>query len=219
MAEKQKIETLIRRILKEELDEKRVFVTPDGTERTASPKQRDEMKKLKSGETAEFMKTGTTRVPGMTEEESEEMKVADTEVLEAVPTGTEIAGKVSEIIDSLAKISEAGKDEKHKKHAGKVMKYMEAVKKALEALTAHEMMLEEKEKEADKKDGEKHLKAIEKHLGKLIKDKDSIQKIMKKMPVEKVLDMKKKLVDKELDEEKLAKVMLKHSLKEAQEKA
>lgn len=228
MSQKQKLEELIKKILKEELDEKNVneeekeFVTSDGTGKTATPQQRRMITKAKAGDTIKYRKAGmstTSTTGGTMQEETEEEKVANTEVLESMPTGTEIAGKISEILDALSKISEGGKDDKHKKHAAKVMKAMESAKAAIEALTAHEMVLEEKEKEAQEKDGHKHLKAIEKHLGKLIKDKDSIQKIMKKMPVEKVLDMKKKLVDKELDEEKLAKVMLKHSLKEAQEKA
>ena len=220
MSQKQKLEELIKKIIKEELDEKKtIYVSRTGNVGgIADPKDRDQVRReLQMGKAVEIIKPED--VPTLKEKESEEEKVANTEVLESMPTGTEIAGKISEILDALAKISEGGKDDKHKKHAAKVMKYMEGVKKAIEALTAHEMVLEEKEKEAQEKDGQKHLKAIEKHLGKLIKDKDSIQKIMKKMPVEKVLDMKKKLVDKELDEEKLAKVMLKHSLKEAQEKA
>lgn len=147
--------------------------------------------------------------------ESEEMKVADTEVLESTPTATEIAGKMSEILDSLTRLSEAGKDDKHKKYAAKVMKAMEAAKSALEGLTAHEVMLEEKEKAVKEKDAQGHLKAIEKHLGKIVKDKDAVSKMMKKMPIEKVIAMKDKMADKPMDEEKLARVMLKHSLKEA----
>jgi len=196
-----------------EEDAEKEYITQDGTAKSATSKQRQSIAKSKPGTTITYRKAGVATTSTTLEENEEEMEVADTEVLESAPTATELSGKLSEIIDSISKISEAGKDEKHKKHAAKVMKAMEAAKTALEAMTAHEVMLEEKEKEAENKDGEKHLKAIEKHLGKLIKDKDAVSKIMKKMPVEKVVQMKKQ-AGKELDEEKLAKVMLKHSLKE-----
>jgi hypothetical protein len=75
-------------------------------------------------------------------------------------------------------------------------------------------MLEEKDQANKEKEAQGHLKAIEKHLGKIVKDKDAVGKMMKKMPIEKVIAMKQQMQNKELDEEKLAKVMLKHSLKE-----
>ena len=135
--------------------------------------------------------------------------------MEQIPKASEIAGQVAEIMEKLKSMGE-GEDPKKAKHAAKVMKYMESAKAALEALTAHETMLEEKDQAAKEKDAQGHLKAIEKHLGKIVKDKDAVGKMMKKMPIEKVIAMKQQLQskEKELDEEKLAKVMLNKSLKE-----
>lgn len=224
MKQTQKLEALISRILKEELEakikeEEREYVTTDGTAKTATSQQKQAIAKAKAGDTIKYRKAGmgtTSTTQGTLEEESEEMEVADTEVLENAPKASDLAGKLAEMMESLKTMSEAEGDAKKQKLAAKAMKSMEAVKSQLEALSAHEMMLEEKEKEADNKDGEKHLKAIEKHLGKLIKDKDAVSKIMKKMPVEKVVQMKKQ-AGAELDEEKVAKAMLKHSLKEAKQ--
>jgi hypothetical protein len=74
-------------------------------------------------------------------------------------------------------------------------------------------MILAKENDKDNKEGEKHLKAIEKHLGKVVKDKDAVGKMMKKMPIEKVIALKK-AKGGELDEEKVAKALLKHVIKE-----
>jgi len=210
MKQTQKLDELIKKIIKEELDEKKLsFFTPDGTDKVLTTAQKDELKNAKAGDSVSFKKAGST----MEEEKSEEMEVADTEVLENAPKASEIAGQVAEIMEKLKSMAE-GEDAKKGKHAAKVMKYMESAKAALEALTAHETMLEEKDQAAKEKDAQGHLKAIEKHLGKIVKDKDAVGKMMKKMPIEKVIAMKDKMADKPMDEEKLARVMLKHSLKE-----
>ena len=154
---------------------------------------------------------------GLGEEENKEdvkKEEDDAAVIRETPVASEIAGKVSEIIDSLKAIAEAGKDNKHKRHAEKAMKYMDAAKNALEGLTAHEAMLEEKERAVKEKDATKDIKSIEKALGKIVKDKDTISKMMKKMPVEKVLAMKDKMKG-EMDETKVAKAMLNVALRES----
>ena len=208
MKQTQKLDALISRIIKEELDEKKIsLVTPDGTDKVLTTTQRDELKNAKSGDSISFKKAGSTMEE---EKEPEEMQEPDRE---QKPKASEIAGQVAEIMEKLKSMAE-GEDAKKGKHAAKVMKYMESAKAALEALTAHETMLEEKEKAVKEKDAQGHLKAIEKHLGKIVKDKDAVSKMMKKMPIEKVMAMKDKMADKPMDEEKLARVMLKHSLKE-----
>jgi hypothetical protein len=203
MKQTQKLDALISRIIKEELEELTV-PSKDGklTGVVDAESKQKAQKELIKGKAVDFVDPTKMK-------EEEEMQEPD---MEQKPKASEIAGQLAEIMEKLKSMAE-GEDPKKGKHAAKVMKYMESAKAALEALTAHETMLEEKEKEAENRDGEKHLKAIEKHLGKLIKDKDAVGKIMKKMPVEKVVQMKKQ-AGKELDEEKLAKVMLKHSLKE-----
>ncbi len=210
MKQTQKLEALISRILKEELEERdTMFIS------SKDPKK-GEMRKKATMAGVSVVEDDPTDPSSdkLKEKESEEEKVADTEVLESTPTATELSGKLSEIIDSINRISEGGKDEKHKKHAAKVMKAMEAAKTALEAMTAHEMMLEEKEKEVEKKEGEKHVGKFKKALTKLVKDPAAVEKIGAKMSPEKIMMLKKQM-NKELDEEKLAKAMLKHSLKEA----
>ena len=215
MSQTQKLDNIIRRIIKEELDEKKTLypTTTGDIGGIKDMKDKEQAKKdLQKGKAVQLVKPED--ISTLKEKESEEMEVADTEVLESMPTGTEIAGKISEVIDALNRISEAGKDEKHKKQAAKVMKAMESAKAALEALTAHEMMLEEKEKEAEKKDAEKHIKGFKKHLTKLVKEPGAVEKISAKLTPEKMADLKKRMKSGELDEEKLARVMLQHSLKE-----
>lgn len=209
MKQSQKLSALISKIIKEELDEKRIsLITPKGDETGLTPAQKDELKNTKPGDSVSYKKPGST----MQQENEKEMQEPD---MEQMPKASEIAGQVAEIMEKLKSMGE-GEDPKKAKHAAKVMKYMESAKAALEALTAHETMLEEKEQDAKEKDAQGHLKAIEKHLGKIVKDKDAVGKMMKKMPIEKVIAMKQQLQskEKELDEEKLAKVMLTKSLKE-----
>lgn len=219
MKQSQKLNALISRIIKEELDnikeEEKEYVTQDGTSKSATSQQKQAIAKAKAGDTIKYRKAGsgtTSTTQGTLEENEEEMQEPD---MEQMPKASEIAGQVAEIMEKLKSMAE-GEDPKKGKHAAKVMKYMESAKAALEALTAHETMLEEKEQAAKEKDAQGHLKAIEKHLGKIVKDKDAVGKMMKKMPIEKVIAMKQQMQskEKELDEEKLAKVMLNKSLKE-----
>jgi hypothetical protein len=91
---------------------------------------------------------------------------------------------------------------------------MESAKAALEALTAHEMMLEEKAQAEEEKEAEKHVGKFKKALTKLVKEPAAVEKISAKMTPQKMADLKRKMKSGELDEEKLARVMLQHSLKE-----
>ena len=93
------------------------------------------------------------------------------------------------------------------------MKHIGAAQAALEALTGHESILEEKDAAQAEKDAEGHLKGIRKHMSKVIKDKDTLDRIMNKMPVGKAMELKK-AAGGELDEEKVAKAMLKYVIKE-----
>jgi len=209
MKQIQKLDNLIKKIIKEELEEKLTVPSRTGDIKgVVDAKSKKEVEDaLKSGKSVEFIK------PGMSEE-SEEEKVADTEVLENEVKASDIAGQVSEIVDKLKTMAEAKEDPKKQKLAAKAMKQMESAKAALEALTAHEMMLEEKEEEVRKREAEKHVGKFKKALTKLVKEPAAVEKISAKMTPEKMADLKKKMKSGELDEEKLARVMLQHSLKE-----
>jgi hypothetical protein len=178
------------------------FITPDG--RTLTAAQKAEMAASRPGDTVTVTKAG------------EKVVQENEEAMDQQPTGTDIAGQVAEIVEKLKIMSESGKDPKKQRLAEKVMKYMESAKAALEALTGHESMLEEKDQATKEKAAQGHLKAIEKHLGKIVRDKDAVGKMMKKMPIEKVIAMKQQMQskEKELDEERVAKAMLKYSLQE-----
>ena len=56
MKQTEKLDNLIVKILKEELEEKKVFVTKDG--KTLSPAQQQELQKTPSGETVEIRTQG-----------------------------------------------------------------------------------------------------------------------------------------------------------------
>jgi hypothetical protein len=187
-------------------EEEREFITTDGTAATATPGQKAQVSKFKAGSTVKYIK------PGMTKE-SEEMEVADTEVLENEVKASDIAGQVSEIVDKLKTMAESKDDPKKQKLAEKAMKQMESAKAALEALTAHEMMLEEKRQKDQEKLAEKNLKGVRKHLTKLVKEPSIVEKISSKMNAKRMAELKSKM-KKELDEEQLARVMLQQSLKE-----
>jgi hypothetical protein len=215
MKQTQKLDALIKKIINEELNEKKtIYVSSTGeysgiTDIKDKEQARQELKNKKAIQIIKPEEVSTLKE----KENEEEMVQPD---MEQQPTGTEIAGQVAEIVEKLKAMSEGSKDPKKQKLAAKAMKQMESAKAALEALTGHETMLEEKDQAAKEKDAQGHLKAIEKHLGKIVKDKDAVGKMMKKMPIEKVIAMKQQMQskEKELDEEKLARVMLKHSLKE-----
>lgn len=198
-----------------ELDEQQEeeYITPDGTARTLTPLQKQKMSKAKAGSIIKYRKAGTTVTTQGTLEEEKEEEMKDAQ-LESAPTGTEIAGQVAEILDKLKAMSEGSDDVKKKKLADRVVKQMESAKAALETLTAHETMLEEKQQQEEEKDAEKHVKGFKKHLTKLVKEPAAVEKIAAKMDAKKMAELKKKLKSGELDEEKLARVMLQHSLKE-----
>ena len=53
MTQIEKLNNLIKKVLKEEVDEYKKFVTSDGTKKTLTPDQKKEMEKAKAGETIE----------------------------------------------------------------------------------------------------------------------------------------------------------------------
>ena len=204
MTQIEKLNNLIKKVLKEEVDEYKKFVTVDGTNKTLTPEQKKEMQKAKAGETIDITKVG-----GPQEGSEDEIASDSTET----PLSHDLAGKIAEVIDGLKAITESPKDKKHGKYAEKVMKHIGAAQAALEALTGHESILEEKDAAQAEKDAEGHLKGIRKHMSKVIKDKDTLDRIMNKMPVGKAMELKK-AAGGELDEEKVAKAMLKYVIKE-----
>jgi hypothetical protein len=145
--------------------------------------------------------------------EAEEMTQPD---MEQQPTGTEIAGQVAEIVEKLKAMSEGSEDPKKQKLAAKAMKQMESAKAALEALTSHETMLEEKDQAEQEKKAEKHKKGVEKIFKGIVKDENIVNKLKDKLSTKDIAALSKKLGEKgkELDEEKLARIVLNRSLKE-----
>ena len=213
MSQVKKLDKLINKVLEEKLNideqdgEEREFITPDGTARTVTPGQKKMIAKMKPGATVKYRKPGQTTTSMTLEEKEMDME-------EPSPSASDIAGKMSEILDKLNNMSEMKDDLKYKKHATKAAKYMEAAKAALEGLTDYETMLEEKEKQNQEKGAGKTLKSIEKALSKIIKDKNTVAKIMHKMPVSKVIELQA-AAQKGIDEEKVAKAMLNVALREA----
>lgn len=210
MAQIEKLDNLIKRIIKEELDEKKIsLITPDGTDRVLTAAQQAELKNAKPGDSVSYKKAGEP----MQKQNEEEMQ--DTQ-LESMPTGTEIAGQVAEIVDKLKTMSEGSDDPKKQKLAEKARKQMESAKAALEALTAHETMLEEKDQAEQEKKAEKHKKNIEKIFKGIVKDENIVNRLKEKLSAKDIVALTKKLTDKgkELDEEKLARIVLNRSLQE-----
>lgn len=240
MKESQKLDNLIRKILKEEMskyeesssssatmDEDDVMITPDGTEKTATTSQKAAALKAKPGERIDYRRPGQmeegdghepisvkakSKLPqpdgnAISEEEKENPELHPT------PTSYDLMGKYKEIAEDLEAIKKNPKSPKHARHAENALRHMGRVKNALEALSDHERMMEEKEQQTKQKDAGKHLKAIEKHLGKVIKDPKMVQKMMKKVPIEKAIQLKDKMGG-QMDEEKIARALLKHSIKE-----
>ena len=230
MKQVQKLNNLINRIIKEEMsrskseessesskmDEDKVEITPDGTDKTATTAQKQDVVKAKAGEKVSYKKPGQTN-PMQEEDENTQEHDEYTQDIDHVDADGEqddlAARALAEAAGQMKGIVEAPKDAKHAKHAAKVLKHVEAANEALGHLRGHEKMLQAKQNGADQKEGEKHLKAIEKHLSKVVKDKDAVGKMMKKMPIEKVLALKK-AKGGELDEEKVAKALLTHVIKE-----
>jgi hypothetical protein len=207
MKQTQKLNALISKIIKEELEEKKLsFFTPDGESDSLTSAQKAELKNTKSGDSVEYKKPGQA-------EAAEEMQ--EPEQMEQKPKASEIAGQLAEIMEKLKSMAE-GEDPKKGKHAAKVMKYMESAKAALEALTAHETMLEEKDQAEQEKKAEKHKKNIEKIFKSIVKDENIVNRLKDKLTPKDIAALSKKLGEKgkELDEEKLARIVLDRSLKE-----
>jgi hypothetical protein len=202
MTQIEKLNNLIKKVLKEELEEVDKMVVQKN-----DPKKAPKMKAAQAA--------GVTVVEDdPTDPSSDKLKLPETEMDSTeTPLSHDLAGKIAEVIDGLKAITESPKDKKHGKYAEKVMKHIGAAQAALEALTGHESILEEKDAAQAEKDAEGHLKGIRKHMSKVIKDKDTLDRIMNKMPVGKAMELKK-AAGGELDEEKVAKAMLKYVIKE-----
>lgn len=212
MKQTTKLDSLINKVIAEEFmkeqdGEEKEFVTPDGTARTSTPSQKKMISKMKPGAVIKYRRPGQTTTSTTLEGKEEGME-------EQVPQATDIAGKIAEMIDNLSKISEASADLKIQKIAGKAASQLEAAKSTLESLTAHEVMLNEKEHEKYVKNASKKRKSIEKHLSKSVKMPEIVEKLMKRMPDEKIAEMLKKS-NGELDEKKLANAMMKVALRES----
>ena len=204
MKQTEKLDSLIKKIIKEELDERdTMFISPK------DPKKGEMRKKAATAGISVIEDDPTDPSSDKLKEKSE-----DTEVLENEVKASDIAGQVSEILDKLKTMAEAKEDPKRQKIAAKALKQMESAKAALEALTAHEMMLEEKEQAEEEQEAEKHVGKFKKALNKLVREPGAVDKIASKMDAKKMEELKKKMKSGELDEEKLARVMLQHSLKE-----
>lgn len=210
MKQSQKLNALISKIIKEELDEKKLVVyTADGTERSLTSAQKDDIEDASmKGTSVETRKKGQL-------EEKEEEEMQEPQEMEQKPKASEIAGQLAEIMEKLKSMAE-GEDPKKGKHAAKVMKYMESAKAALEALTAHETMLEEKDQAEQEKKAEKHRGRIEKIFKGIVKDENIVNRLKDKLSTKDIAALTKKLNDKgkELDEEKLARIILNRSLQE-----
>ena len=201
MTQIEKLNNLIKKVLKEELEEVDKMVVQKNDPKKGM--------KIKAAQTA-----GVTVVEDdPTDSSSEKLKLETEMDSTETPLSHDLAGKIAEVIDGLKAITESPKDKKHAKYAEKVMKHIGAAQAALEALTGHESILEEKDAAQAEKDAEGHLKGIRKHMSKVIKDKETLDRIMNKMPVGKAMELKK-AAGGELDEEKVAKAMLKYVIKE-----
>ena len=202
MTQIEKLNNLIKKVLKEELEEVDKMVVQKNDPKKGM--------KIKAAQAA-----GVTVVEDdPTDSSSDKLKLPETEMDSTeTPLSHDLAGKIAEVIDGLKAITESPKDKKHAKYAEKVMKHIGAAQAALEALTGHESILEEKDAAQAEKDAEGHLKGIRKHMSKVIKDKETLDRIMNKMPVGKAMELKK-AAGGELDEEKVAKAMLKYVIKE-----
>jgi hypothetical protein len=208
MKQTQKLDALINRIIKEELEEE----TYAGPEAIAAMKNNSKYKKL-NPLTQKDAEVDLKRGGSVKLENEKEMQEPD---MEQQPTGTEIAGQVAEIVEKLKSMSEGSKDPKKQKLAAKAMKQMESAKAALEALTSHETMLEEKDQAEQEKKAEKHKKNVEKIFKGIVKDENIVNRLKDKLSTKDIAALSKKLGEKgkELDEEALARIVLNRSLKE-----
>ena len=206
MKQSEKLDNLIKKIIKEELEEAdTAFI---------SYKDPKKAQKRKAAVTA-----GVSVIEDdPTDPSSEKLKPVGEaeEVLENELKASDIAGQVAEIVEKLKAMSEAKEDPRKQKLAIKAVKQMESAKAALEALTAHETMLEEKDQAEQEKKAEKHKKNIEKIFKGIVKDENIVNRLKEKLSAKDIAALTKKLSDKgkELDEEKLARIVLNRSLQE-----
>ena len=124
-----------------------------------------------------------------------------------------MAGKLAEIMDGFKHLAEAAKDAKHKRLAERLILKLEAANTALEALTAHENVLEEKETVGKEKNASKHIAAVEKELRKKVKDDEVVKKVLDKYPISKAVKVLDKMGEKATSEV-VANTILKRALKE-----
>jgi len=206
------LETIINKVIAEELsdiisekDGESTFITPDGTKRTLTSNQKRKLSTMEPGSSVSYQKAGSTN-----ESQKEGVDQTDKEL----PRTTKISDTISKIVEVLKKMSESSKDQKYVKHSEKVMRHMEAAKSYLSELETHQKAIEDKKNELNEKSANKKLGSIQKKLSRYIKDEAAVSKIMKKMPVAKLLELQN-ASEKELDEERIAKAMLNLSLNEA----
>jgi hypothetical protein len=210
MKQTQKLNALISRIIKEELEESDyMFISKN------DPKKMQK-KTAASQAGMAVVEDDPTDASSNKLKTSEAEEMQEPEMEQQQPTGTEIAGQVAEIVEKLKSMSEGSKDPKKQKLAAKAMKQMESAKAALEALTSHETMLEEKDQAEQEKKAEKHKKSVEKIFKGIVKDENIVNRLKDKLSTKDIAALSKKLGEKgkELDEEKLARIVLNRSLKE-----
>jgi hypothetical protein len=194
-----------------------IFTLPDDIkEKTLYPSDNGEISGIKDTKAKEQAKKDLVMQKPVELVKPGSIKENEEEEMQQQPTGTEIAGQVAEIVEKLKAMSEGSEDPKKQKHAAKVMKYMESAKAALEALTAHETMLEEKDQAEQEKKAEKHKKNIEKIFKGIVKDENIVNRLKDKLSTKNIADLSKRLGEKgkELDEDALARIVLNNSLKE-----
>jgi hypothetical protein len=209
------LDELIKKIISEE----KKYFTPDGTVRTATSAQKQDMKRLRPGQTASIEKAGATVTEDQEDIENKDavnMKQTKQEDLSSQtqsPKATDLIQELNSIIEQLSAIAESNLDEKYKKQTAKVSKYLETAKGYLDNIEEYQKVIDSKNVELDNKKASKTAKVLEKSLSKLIKDEAVVSKIMKKIPTNKIVELKT-AYKKDLDEQKLAKTLLKLSLKE-----
>lgn len=203
MKQSDKLNALIDKVINEELDSVKI-----GEETYAG---RDSIPNAKRN--SKYNKLGPETKKGI----EDTLRAGGSVTLEEetpTPPATEIAGKIAEMMNSLKAISEGTQDPKIMKIADKAAAQLEAAKQTLEALTAHEVMLHEKEQQKYVKEAAKKRKGIERYLKKTVKMPEIVEKLMKKLPDEKIAEMMRKS-EKELDEQQLAGAMVRVALKES----
>ena len=231
MSQIQKLDSLIVKIIKEELDEYTTFASNDGSYKGLSISDKIlYARQVDAGNKPNIVKRGQAKAqldkiaskqqgsmpsPIASENKEKEEEMQDTQ-LESMPTGTEIAGQVAEIVEKLKAMSEGSDDPKKRKLAEKIVKQMQSAKAALEALTAHEVMLEEKDQEKQTKAAEKHKKNIERIFKGIVKDENIVNRLTDRITIDDLVTIKKRLNTKgtDLDEDRFARIILDRSLKE-----